>query len=351
MKANELLSNGRLRSCGVALCTALLALAACRSSSEAPQPFVIAGETMGTHYSVKMPARPHDIDQQALGKEIDAALSRIDALMSTYRPDSELSQLNQSGGNEWFAVSRETASVIDEAVQIGQLSGDAFDVTVGPLVNLWSFGPEKNVAAVPSDDAIRRCRDRIGLRHVEVRRSPPAVRKGHKDLYIDLSGIAKGFAVDRIAELLERHGMENYLIDVGGDLRAKGHNHRGEPWQVAVESPLAETRAIQQVVAVENLAMATSGDYRNYFEENSVRYCHIIDPRSGRPVAHTLASVTVLAASCARADALATALMVLGPDAGYDLAVREELPALFIIKSDTGFVEKSTPSFAAHVQH
>jgi thiamine biosynthesis lipoprotein len=160
-----------------------------------------------------------------------------------------------------------------------------------------------------------------------------------------LSAIAKGFAVDRIAEHLERLGIRNYLVEIGGELRARGHNAQGKPWQVAIESPQAGMRAIHRVLSCDGLAMATSGDYRNFFEEHGKQYSHIIDPRLGRPVSHGLASVTVLDPSCARADALATALMVLGPDAGYELAFEEGLTVLLIVKHDGKLVEKATPSF------
>ena len=335
----------------IAWCAAaIIAVAGCRFSPSL-QTLSISGPTMGTSYSVKVAHPPRGVDEQALKEEIDAALDRIDALMSTYKPDSELSRLNRSKPNEWFSVSPEVAAVIDEAIRIGQLTDGAFDVTVGPLVNLWNFGPERSVTArTPSDAQIRRAARRVGLEHVDVRLSPPAVKKRQEDLYIDLSGIAKGFAVDRIAELLDRRGIEDYLVEVGGELKAKGHKRPGRPWQVAVESPVAGERAIQKVIALEDLAMATSGDYRNFFEEDSIRYSHIIDPRSARPVTHRFGCVTVLDASCMRADALATALMVLGPDAGYKLAIQENLPALFIVKDTTGFVEKATPPFKKLLQ-
>lgn len=301
---------------------------------------------MGTQYTVKLVDLPASVDAATLKEEIQEKLEHIDALMSTYRPDSELSRLNAFHRIEWFSVSEETAKVIQEAVEIGRLTGGAFDVTVGPLVNLWGFGPgEKPAQSVPSPEEIDHAKSKVGLNHVEVRLSPPAVRKKHQDLYIDLSGVAKGFAVDQVAKHLEDSGIENYMVELGGEVRAKGHNDQGKPWQIVIESPLAGVRAIQRIVGLKDTGMATSGDYRNYFEVDGSRYCHIIDPGPGRPLTHKLASVTVFDPSCMRADGLATALMVLGPDAGYDLALQEKLPAFFIIKSNTGFVEKSTPQF------
>jgi len=301
---------------------------------------------MGTWFTVKVVELPDSVDAETLKREIDAELAGIDALMSTYRPDSELSRLNRFNESDWFAVSPETAAVIDEAVEVGRLSGGAFDVTVAPLVNLWNFGPDKRTSDhVPSPAEIEEAKARIGLENIEVRLTPPGVRKKRGDLSIDLSGIAKGFAVDQVAEHIERRGIRNYMVDVGGEVKARGRNPSGKPWQIAIESPVTDTREIHKVLGLDGLAVATSGDYRNYFEQAGVRYCHILDPRSGRPITHKLASVSVLGPSCTRADAWATALMVLGPEEGYNLAVEEKLAALFLVKTGSGFVEKATPRF------
>jgi thiamine biosynthesis lipoprotein len=333
---------------GAALLAAAIVLG--RNRAATPPPLTFSGDAMGTRYTVSVVDLPHSADPAILDRRIREELDRIDALMSTYRPESELSRFNRRDSTEWFAVSRETAEVVDEAIRVGRLTGGAFDVTVDPLVRLWDFGPErKTQPAVPPADAVRRALAQVGFADLEVRRSPPAIRKSRANLAIDLSGIAKGFAVDQVAGLLRRHGAENYLVEIGGELRAAGRNPQGTPWQIAVASPRADAQAIQRVVGLENLAMATSGDYRNYFEASGRRYSHIIDPRSGMPVCHKLASVTVLADSCMRADALATGLMVLGPDAGYELALRERLPALLVVAGDAGFVERETPDFTAAV--
>ena len=335
--------------CCVVLLLCLTVLAGtCRRppAEESPQPVTLSGPTMGTWFTVKVVDPPKDVEAETLEREILDTLARLEALMSTYDPDSELSRLNCYEGPDWFDVSPQTAAVIDEALRIGELTGGAFDVTIAPLVSLWNFGPVKRTTdRVPSDAEIEQLKARVGFRRIEVRLSPPGVRKEREDVSIDLSGIAKGFAVDRLAEHLEHRGMRDYMVDVGGEVKARGHNPRGKPWQIAVESPLASTREIQQVIPLDGLAVATSGDYRNYFEQDGVRYCHILDPRSGRPITHKLASVSVLDPSCMRADALATALMVLGPEAGYNFAREHELAVCFIVNSDTGFVEKMTPQF------
>ncbi len=301
---------------------------------------------MGTRFTVKVVAPPSSTEPQALQEEIHEELAKVNALMSTYQPDSEVSRFNRFDRIEWFPASPDSVAVIEEALNVGRLTGGAFDITVAPLVDLWNFGPDRQAAdRVPSAGEIDRVKVKIGFTRVEVRRSPPAVRKQREDLSVDLSGVAKGYAVDKIAELLEGRGIGNYMVDVGGEVKARGRNQQGKPWQIAVESPVAGERRIHKVICLDGLGLATSGDYRNYFEKDGVRYSHIIDPRTGRPITHRLASVSVLAQSCMRADAMATALMVLGPEAGYQLALQEELAALFIVKSDGGFTEKMTPEF------
>ncbi len=319
----------------------------CRAPDEqAPGVIAISGPTMGTWFTVKVTGPPPGVDAAMLEQEVVARLETLEGRMSTYDPESELSRLNRFEGSDWFAVSDETAAVLDEALRIGKLTGGAFDVTVAPLVNLWNFGPVKRTAdRVPSQAEIDAVKARTGPELVEVRPSPPGVRKRRADVSIDLSGIAKGFAVDRVAEHLEDRGVRNYMVDVGGEVRARGRNPDGKPWQIAVESPATDARSIYQVIPLDGRAVATSGDYRNYFERDGVRYSHILDPRSGRPITHRLASVSVVGPSCMRADAWATALMVLGPEAGYNLALEHELAALFIVKRDTGLVDKATPAF------
>ncbi len=307
---------------------------------------------MGTTFTVKIVALPPDVDASRLQREIVQTLRDVDARMSTYRRDSEVSRLNRFQRDDWFPVSRETALVIDEAVRIAQLTGGAFDVTAGPLVDLWSFGPgggdhesQAEHRNVPAAEAVNLALGRVGCNNLEVRLSPPAVRKQRADLHLDLSAIAKGFAVDRVAEHLQSCGVTRYMVEVGGELTVKGRNTDGGPWQIAVETPADFSRTVQRVIPLEDAAMATSGDYRNYFEKDGIRYSHIIDPRSGRPVSHRLASATVVDASCMRADALATALMVLGPDEGREFASREGFSVLLLIRSDTGFVEEATAAF------
>lgn len=305
---------------------------------------VLSGECMGTYYRVSLAAHSPQVDWATLHDEVRAALERVERLMSTYRADSELSRFNASGSTEWFAVSPEVAHVVALAREIGNRSGGSYDVTIGPLVNLWSFGPDRRPARPPSDAELAQARARVGLERLAVRSNPPALRKTHPELYVDLASIAKGFGVDQVAQLLDRRAVRDYCVDIGGEVRARGRNARRRPWQVAVERPLAGESSTARVVPLVDRAMATSGDYRNYFEDQGTRFGHLLDPRTGRPVEHALGSVTVVDASCAAADAWATALFVAGPEQGYQLAVQHGLPALFIARTPARFTEQSTPA-------
>jgi thiamine biosynthesis lipoprotein len=300
---------------------------------------------MGTLYTVKIVDPPRSVDPQALRAGIDRLLRQVDTRMSTYMPDSELSRFNAARTGDWIAVSPGLVTVLKEALRVSEATGGAFDVTVGPLVNLWGFGPGGGADELPSDGALQAALARVGYRHLHLRDSPPAVSKDRPDLYVDLSAIAKGYAVDRVTEYLASQDMENYMVEVGGEVRARGHNARGTRWRIAIERPSAHGRAVQLIVALDDAGVATSGDYRNYFERDGYRYSHTIDPTTGRPITHTLASVTVIAPSTMHADALATGLMVLGPQKGYALAGRLGLAAFFILKIEDGFRERTTPAF------
>ena len=304
------------------------------------------GGTMGTTYSVKVAGLPSGVDREHVATEIQARLDRVNSLMSTYDPESELSRFNRSDSDAWYGVSTETAEVVLEAIRVGDLSGGALDVTIGPVVDLWSFGPDARPKGVlPTDEELVTAMSAVGYRKLDVRLDPPALRKSSARSRVDLSSLAKGFAVDEVAEALEAFGIHRYMVEVGGEIRTAGLNGSGGSWRIAVEVPMTAGRGVQRVVALGDRAMATSGDYRNYFEQDGVRFCHIIDPRTGRPVGHRLASVSVLADSCMEADALATALFVLGPEEGLQLAEAQGIPALFLVRTNAGFTESLTSSF------
>jgi len=320
-------------------------LSACQSGTQERALTALQGATMGTTYTVKIVQLPPQLKPDGIQAEIDAILEKINLQMSTYLEDSELSRFNRSRVTDWIDVSQELADVLHQGQHISTLTNGAFDVTVGPLVNLWGFGPSAGNEQVPSEQAIREAMDRVGYATLQVRSAPPAIRKHRPDLYVDLSAIAKGYAVDLVAQHLQTLGIDNYMVEIGGEIRAKGHNARGTLWRIAIEKPSNTPRSFHTIVELNGVGMATSGDYRNYFETEGRRYSHTIDPVSGRPVTHKLASVTVTNPSTMQADALATALMVLGPDAGYRLAEEHHLAAFFIIKGEDGFYDKASTAF------
>jgi len=216
-------------------------------------------------------------------------------------------------------------------------------------VRLWGFGAGASAEPqVPSDEAVAAARALVGFHHVRLSDDPPSVTKDEDGVECDLSAIAKGYGVDLVSEELSRRGWKNFMVEVGGEVRTSGKNATGEAWRIGIEKPLPGTRALQRTLPLSGLSLATSGDYRNFYEEDGKLYSHLIDPREGRPVSHALASVSVVEDTCMRADALASGLLVLGPEEGYQLAVREDLTALFLIRNDDGGIEeRPTPSFEA----
>ncbi|UCE90600.1 MAG: FAD:protein FMN transferase [Pseudomonadota bacterium] len=319
-------------------------LGAC-SEQVPPADTVLRGPTMGTTYTVKVVKNPPSLDREKLSSDITGMLDDINAKMSTYDESSELSRFNRADNTEWVTASSELVTVVADAHAVSELTRGAFDVTVGPLVELWGFGPTFTADSIPESAAIEHARARVGFRRIETRTDPPAIRKTHADAAIDLSAIAKGYAVDRLAQHLESLGVRDFLVEIGGEIRTGGVNTRGAPWRIAVERPVATARTVYDGVELRNAAIATSGDYRNFFEHDGTRYSHTIDPNTGQPVTHSLASVTVLHPSAMRADALATALLVLGPEAGYRLAERHHVAALFITRDGDDFADKATPLF------
>lgn len=303
------------------------------------------GSAMGTFYSLKVVDLPARLNPEALGKDIARLLGEVDSMMSTYREDSELSRFNAADSTDWFPVSSETVKVVNEALEVSRISQGAFDMTLGSLVNLWGFGPDRHEDRIPSDQEIARLMENVGYWRVRTQDQPPALSKSLPGISIDLSAIAKGYAVDKVAFYLESLGIANYMVEIGGELRLKGNNAEGRSWRIAIERPTTQGRAIYRVIEVQDKGVATSGDYRNYFEINGKRYSHTLDPRTGRPIEHRLASVTVIADSAMRADAMATALMVIGSEAGYQLAQQRGLAVYFISKSQEGFSARATSTF------
>ena len=324
-----------------ALFCALLAAACARS----PQELTLSGPTMGTTYTVKVIAPPASLDGARLRETIDDVLAQIDRSMSGYRGDSEVVRFNASVSTQWYEVSADLAAVVQVALDISEKSGGAFDITVGPIVAAWGFGPAGQPQVLPSTEQIAQIGAAVGHRKLHVRLDPPALRKDVAELSIDLNGIAPGFAVDRLADRLLAMHVDNFMVDIGGEIRTHGRSARGEPWHIAIEHPVDTQRAPYAGVWLAGASISTSGEYRDYYERDGRRYSHTIDPRTGRPLDRAPGSVAVIAASTAMADGWATALNVLGPHEGLALAAKEHLPVLFIERQGDGWQSQSTAEF------
>ena len=309
------------------------------------QTLSFAGQTMGTTYSVKV----HDPPawQQSIQLDVDAELRRVNDQMSTYLQTSEISRFNTSESTDWFGVSKQTAMVCQTAIDIGEASGGALDVTIGRLVNRWNFGPDGRQQPVPTGEEVERLRQSTGLDKFRVRLDPPALQKDVAGLTIDLSAIAKGHGVDRVVDLLLGRGAKNVFVEIGGEVRVTGDKD-GEPWRVGIQRP--DVAGLDAMIAhpIGDAAMATSGDYRIYFEADGERYSHTIDPTTGRPVVDPIASVSVLADSCMIADGWATALTAMGPAKVNDAVEANGLDAFWMIRSGGGLVGRGTGSLAGY---
>jgi len=310
------------------------------------------GETMGTTWSVNA-VLPEGADDKAVRRGIQAELDRVVAQMSTYEADSDLSRFNRAPAGTWHVLPAEFYTVLRHALSLARDSGGAYDPTVGPLVNLWGFGPDKRPREAPGADDIAAAKGRVGWSRI---RLDDATHRAFQPggIYVDLSSVAKGFGVDQVARLLDRDGVRDYLVEVGGELRAHGRKPDGTRWNVGIERPGAAAAAvddpdeIERIVKLDDKAIATSGDYRHAFESDGRFYSHHIDPRTGYPVAHRVASVSIVADDCMHADALGTTMTVLGPEQGMAYAVKHDLAVLFVLYGKDGrFEERMSPAFAA----
>ncbi|SPD58692.1 FAD:protein FMN transferase (plasmid) [Cupriavidus neocaledonicus] len=308
------------------------------------------GPAMGASWSVAA-LLPPDADAGAtgaIGAGIHAVLERVIAQMSNWEADSDLSRFNRAPAGSWHALPADCFAVLQTALQVARDSGGAYDPSAGPLVDLWGFGPAPARHAPPSPEQVRAMRGRCGWARIEVDAAGRRARQPG-GVALDFCAIAKGFAVDAVAHYLCEQGLDHHLTEIGGELRGHGVKPDGMPWWVALEAPPgpASDAAQQTLVALHGLSVATSGDYRRYFDSDGRRYAHTIDPRTGYPASHALASVTVLHAQCMLADALSTALTVLGPDAGMAHARRHGIAARFLVRTADGFLEHLSPAFAA----
>lgn len=307
----------------------------------------IDGLAMGTSWTVKIAAPRDGLDRDALATGVADRIEAIEQAMSTYRPDSALSRFNDQHGTDWFQVPGELCDVVASAIAISHFSGGAFDATVGPLVDLWGFGPAVTPDEPPLPEMIDAARAGSGYEKLDVDCAQPALRKSVPELRVDLSAIAKGYAVDAAAAVLDEHSVAEYLVEIGGEVRARGRNGAGRPWSIGIEMPDRASRHVSRVIELDDVSLATSGDYRNFYEHDGRYYSHTIDPRTGAPVFHDLAAVSVVHAATMEADAWATALLVLGPVDGPALARELGLTALFQRRTDDGVAEEMTGDFEA----
>lgn len=320
-------------------------VAACARPAHA----TIRGLTMGTTYAVELAAPVGDAERTRLAGMIEAEMAAINRAMSTYDPRSELSAFNGRTDSGWVPASRGLLEVLDSAARISASTRGAFDVTVGPLVDLWGFGPQFRTQRVPDDAAVARVRARVGYRQVQIDLAAGAIRKTHGGTRIDLNAIAKGYGVDRVALILERQGIGDYLVEIGGEFRARGATAAGRPWRVAIERPVEGRRVLGEIVVLRNRAIATSGTTRDFFEQEGRHYSHSIDPANGRPVDHPPMAVSVVADTAMEADAWATALLVLGPERGYALAQARGLAALLVTADGSAFDVRVTDALRGHL--
>lgn len=324
-----------------------LALAACKRGAA---DFILSGQTMGTTYSVVVVQPAKSVDQDTLHAAIKSALSDIDQKMSNWNPSSEISHLNALAADTPVELSADMAALMQAAEDVHAASDGQFDLTTGPLIDLWGFGAQKPTGQIPTDTKIAAAMQAVGHSNT-LRFNDKTLTKAHTGTQMYLSAIGKGFGVDRVGETLKSFDITNFMVEIGGDIITAGRNAEGRPWQIAVETPDARARDIHTILSVSDLGMATSGDYRNFFEIDGTRYSHILDSQTGRPVTHPTASVTVIAENAMLADAWATALLVVGQKRGLEIAESQNLAALFIDRdnsSDTRrYITTASTRFAA----
>lgn len=317
------------------------ALAGCFDSAETVAE--IYGTTMGSTYSIKWVEGEGAPPPDRVQAVVDQMLEVFEDEASTWRPDSALSRFNRAPAGTCRQMPRSIIDLVQLAEQLHEQSGGSFDLTLGPLMALWGFhgGDDRQI---PDPQQIAEAMQRVGQQHLRVEGSQLCKDRA---LELDISGIAAGYMIDRVAERLIAMGIKSYMVEITGELKADGLKPGGTPWRIAVEEPRDDNRVAQLVLPLRGYGISTSGDYRNYFEQDGQRYSHTFDPLNGKPVMQSLAAVTVLHPSAAWADGLSTVLLVKGSDAGWDYALAADLPALFVIREGDAFVSRSTPRFKA----
>ena len=337
-----------------ALLGACVLLSGCDSATTPATPTatatVLDGKTMGTFWRVSV-IGVDEAKAQALRAKVQAQLDADDRLLSTWKNDSALMRFNHAATTEPWPVSEAMADIVTLSLRIGAKTHGAMDITVGPLVNLWGFGPDKQPVTTPDAQAIAAAKARTGLQHLQVinQSGRQFLQKDIPDLFVDLSTVGEGYAADHLARLMEQEGISRYLVSVGGALVSRGMNGEGKPWRVAIQKPTDRENAVQAIVDINGHGISTSGSYRNYYELDGQRFSHIIDPATGKPIQHKLVSVTVIAPRALHTDALDTGLMVMGTEKALYFANEHNLPILTITKTDQGFKTQYSRAFARYL--
>lgn len=330
----------------------VILLAGCDNTSAPATPkaqvTVLDGKTMGTFWRVSVVG----LDQnraENLRQKVQTLLDGDDQLLSTWKNDSALMRFNQSQSTTPWPVSEGMADIVTESLRIGQKTQGAMDITVGPLVNLWGFGPDKQPVKTPTQAQIDAAKARTGLQNLTVinRAGQQYLQKAIPDLYVDLSTVGEGYAADHLARLMIEEGISRYLVSVGGALVSRGMNADGQPWRVAIQKPTDRENAVQAIVDINGHGISTSGSYRNYYELDGKRISHVIDPQTGRPITHKLVSVTVIAPTALEADGWDTGLMVLGTEKAQQVVREQGLAVYMIMKEGDGFTTWMSPQFRA----
>ena len=327
-----------------------LFLAACLFD-KGPDVVRLSGETMGTTFNIT--AIGDDLDQEALAASVDAALAAVNASMSNWDPNSEVSRFAKSDSTDPQPISPEFAKVIAAANQVHAQSGGLFDVTLGPLIQLWGFGSREPADPIPSDADIAVAQEAVGqARLLTLDEAALTLAKGRPDTQVFLAAIAKGYGIDAVAAVVAEAGADSYMVEIGGDLVTRGTNPDGNAWSIGIETPEPGTQgSIELVVPVRDMGLATSGDYRNFFTHDGKRYSHIIDPNTGRPITHLTTSATVLAEDAMMADAWATAMLALGAERGLQVAEDHDVAVFFISRGetqgDTTYITAQSAAFTA----
>jgi thiamine biosynthesis lipoprotein len=330
----------------VYICGLLLILTSCSDSDDHSKPIRLTGQTMGTSYSVTIVNKPDGIDKQKLKESIEDLLAKVNSQMSNWDRNSEISLFNKNNSDKPIHISQSLFDVITAANDINLKSGGVFDITLTPLINLWGFGTSKSVTETPTESEIFFALNKVGQKNLlKLNYNEKTLSKIKKGVSINLSAIAKGYGIDQLAAMLADMQINRYLIEIGGDLIVSGLNAEDKPWSIGVETPSLTKHSVQSILTIRDKAMATSGDYRNFFEKNGIRYSHIINPNTGKPIRHKTSSVTVLAKNAMLADGWATAMLAMGAEKGMVVANRYQLAVFFISKNKNMFTTSSSLKF------